>query len=843
MTRLLIALLAAASPLPAIAQEAVPAVAEPADPSEEDLAEDDEDAIVVVGQRLPGQVVGDIPPENVLDARDIRATGATSISELLEAVESQTGSARGRSGGRPILLLNGQRISGFRELRDLPPEAIQRMEILPEEVALKYGYTADQRVVNIVLRPRFNSSSVELRGTAATDGDYAGGLADATRLLIRNGRRTSLNARVEGNNPLYEDERDIAFDPARGPDERSARTLVGAAQSARVTGTHNRPVGETGALTVTGEAGVNRGRSRSGLADFDPTDVLTRESTTTTLGLGSIYNATRGEWRLSASANGDYEHSESDSDRSVVTALTDDKSRSTRTSLGFDVTANGPVLKLPAGNVSTTIKGGLSRLDFDSEARRRDIVTDSDLGRTVGEGSVNLDVPITARDSAIGRLSANANGGVTQFSDFGLLTSVGGGLTWAPTQRLNLLTSFTREEGAPSLQELGNPLVETADVPFFDAATGQTVDVTTLTGGNPGLASDRRTVWKIGGNWKVLEDPDLRLRAEYVSQTIRNPQIGFPAATPALEAAFPGRFERDGSELVRVDLRPVNGERSRRDTIRWGLNFSKPLKSAVPTREQIQALRARFGGGQGGGQGGGWQERRRSEGSPPPATQSAPPPAAEGSAPPSAGAGDGPRPGRGFGGGGRGGGGRGGGMFGGRNGGRLTFSLNHTVTLKDELKIASGLPVLDYLDGEAFGSTGGRSRHVIEAEAGYYNNGLGARLSSDWRSATRVDSTTGPDLRFDDYATVDLRLFANLGERFDLVAKNRFFLGSSVRFEIKNLFNARPNVRGSDGVTPFAYQADRLEPIGRTVSISFRKLFLPRRFQRAPGGAGGTRPE
>ena len=117
--------------------------------------------------RPRGSVVGDIPPENVLDARDIRATGATSIAELLDAVAAQTGSARGRGGGRPILLLNGQRISGFRELRDLPPEAIQRMEILPEEVALKYGYAADQRVVNIVLRRRFNSTSAEVGGDAS----------------------------------------------------------------------------------------------------------------------------------------------------------------------------------------------------------------------------------------------------------------------------------------------------------------------------------------------------------------------------------------------------------------------------------------------------------------------------------------------------------------------------------------------------------------------------------------------------------------------------------------------------------------------------------------------------
>ena len=54
-------------------------------------------------------------------------------------------------------MLNGQRISGFRELRDIPTEAIERPN-LSEEVALKYGYRADQSVVNFVLRERFRST-------------------------------------------------------------------------------------------------------------------------------------------------------------------------------------------------------------------------------------------------------------------------------------------------------------------------------------------------------------------------------------------------------------------------------------------------------------------------------------------------------------------------------------------------------------------------------------------------------------------------------------------------------------------------------------------------------------
>ena len=167
------------------------------------------------------------------------------------------------------------------------------------------------------------------------------------------------------------------------------------------------------------------------------------------------------------------------------------------------------------------------------------------------------------------------------------------------------------------------------------------------------------------------------------------------------------------------------------------------------------------------------------------------------------------------------------------------------MTVKAELSIAPGLPELDYLNGEALNSFGGRPRHQVEVESGYYNNGLGARLTADWRSATRVDGGAGEDLRFSNYATFDLRLFANLGERFDIVSKHPFFLGSSVRFEVKNIFNSRPKVRGGDGDIPSAYQPDRLEPIGRTVGISFRKLFLPARlFQFGGGGgrAGGGRP-
>ena len=164
--------------------------------------------------------------------------------------------------------------------------------------------------------------------------------------------------------------------------------------------------------------------------------------------------------------------------------------------------------------------------------------------------------------------------------------------------------------------------------------------------------------------------------------------------------------------------------------------------------------------------------------------------------------------------------------FGGGNRGRLTFSLTDTITFVDKVTIAPGLE-LDYLHGDAAGQTGGTPHHLVEAQAGYFNNGLGARLSANWRSGTSVDTLTGDNLRFSPLATFDLRLFANPGDIPEVALKQPWLRGTQVRLEVNNVFNSRPNVRDAFGNVPLNYQSDLLDPLGRTVMISFRKLFLP----------------
>jgi hypothetical protein len=134
--------------------------------------------------------------------------------------------------------------------------------------------------------------------------------------------------------------------------------------------------------------------------------------------------------------------------------------------------------------------------------------------------------------------------------------------------------------------------------------------------------------------------------------------------------------------------------------------------------------------------------------------------------------------------------------------------------------------VLDFLNGSAAGNGGGTPQHQVDVQAAVVKSGLGARLNARWVSGTHVfGGTTGEDLTFSDLTTVDLRLFADLGQR-PFARQHPFFRGSRVSLTFDNLFDQRVRVRDAAGITPVSYQPDLLDPLGRTVRISFRKIFF-----------------
>jgi hypothetical protein len=829
------------APVPLPAPEAqAPAAAQtpPAEAPEAEEEEPEEEAaeIVVTGARQRGATIGDIPPEVTLNARDVRALGAGSVAELLDALGPQTRSGRGRGDGPPVVLLNGRRISGFSEVRDLPPEAIVRVEVLPEEVALKYGYRADQRVVNFVLRRRFNAVTAETEYGLATDGGRSGYEGDVNYLRIDRSGRLNIDAEYQHDSPLLESERGIIGDLTE------FRTLLPETDRLSLNATLSRALPQDVSATFNGRFELNDSVGRLGLRR-DETDPLFRETDRQNAHLGAAFNGMLAPWRWSVTGNYDRNRNLTLTDRNIGEITGQDRAFSVTESADVETVANGPLFQLPGGRVNATFRTGFDTRSLRGETTRAGVEQVRDLSRNRGNAQANIDVPIASRRNdflaGIGNLSANFNAEVERLSDFGTLTTIGYGLNWSPITEVRLIASMTHEDGAPSIQQLGDPAIQTPNVRVFDFVRRETVDIIAIEGGNPALTADDRRVMKLGLNLKPLTETDLTLTADYTDTRIRNPISSFPTATAEIEAAFPERFVRGGDgRLLSIDARPVNFARSDREELRWGINFTKPLRSNPPPPGAF----GRFGRGA-GGQGGEGAGRRGREGgaeAAPPAGQAATAPAGGTAAQEGAQAGAGQRRGPGGEGGFRGG--QGGGGFrggpggfggpGGGRGGRLQLGLYHTWRFRDEILIRPGVPELDFLNGSAAGGRGGRPQHEVEFQGGLFRNGLGLRLTGTWRSGTFVsggpDGSGGTrgDLFFSDTVSTNLRLFANLGEQPSLVKDNPWLRGTRVTIAVNNLFNSRPRVRDGFGETPLSYQPGFLDPLGRSVRISVRKLFF-----------------
>lgn len=780
--------------------------------------------LVVSGSRPAGSVIGDITPELTLSPQEIRAYGAASVTELLSALAPQIGSGQG--GGRPVILINGGRISGFSEIRDLPTEAIARVEILPEELSLKYGYPAEQKVVNMVLRPRFRATLVE--GSVTTPTQAGGGEtlgAHGARLDILQGRRLTLDAKANATDSIEESDRDVIGG------EGAFRSLQSQSNDVSLNAVYAKPLDNGVSFSVNGLFEASESEARQGLSLFGSEAQLRNTQSQTGKLAASAAGAVAG-WQWSTTGEIERRETDTDTDRASNGVAFLDTSRTLSTSAQADLVLNRALWALPAGQVSTALTARASAFELESEATRLGVDQSSDLSRTVGELRSNFDIPLTRAGEGlgerIGRLSGNVNFGIEQVSDFGALETYGYGLNWRPTPEIRVLGSFSRSGEAPTINQLGDPVSVTTGVRVFDLARGETAEVTRTSGGIADLDAGQKDVFKLGVTYEPFDEINLRLQANYVSSRTHDAIVAFPSASTQVEAAFPDRFTRDPSgALTAIDARPVNFALQARDEVRWGLTYSRQVGSA-PTDDQRAEMRRRF-------------EAAR------PAAASAPAEGAErraqtpparmpnGEGPPGAPpAGEGPRAGGPPGGGGppmgggRGGPGGGFGGFGGggRRGGVFQVGLYHTYAFRDEVKIAPGLPTLDLLDGAALGSGGGSPRHEVELQANYSKSGLGVSMDATWQSATRIDGgATGDDLKFSDFATVDLRLFADPGmQRW--ARRYAWLRGARATLSIENLFDSRQEVRTADGAVPLTYQPDLMDPVGRTVRLTIRKLIF-----------------
>ena len=809
-------LLLGVSASPALAQEAQTGRTA-ADRAASPLSELSDDAlstdIVVLGTRLRGEVDAPQAPVATLEEEDIAAYGVSSIADLVTAISPQASSGRGRGGsggGFPAVLVNGQRVSNYREMRRFPPEAIRRVEVLPEEVALRYGFPPNQRVINFILKPNFSSKTTEVEYSQPDRGGSSTIEGEATLLTIDGPRRLNITAEVEHTSPLTEGERGVIQSAgniptvAGDPDPGFYRTLIARSTDYSANATWSTGLGSTpgaGSVSLNAAVSKNRTLSLSGLDTVLLTspagaaelrslgDPLERRSNTLTVQGGAALNKPLGAWQLNVTADASHTKSKSLIDRRADTRsladaaaagtlaiagplppLTDaglDRADTTTNSITSLATLIGRPLRLPAGEVTATAKLGYAYNTISSRDTRATL-GETNLSRGDITAGVNLGIPLTSRKEnalgAIGDLSLNLSAGINHLSDFGTLTGWSAGLTWSPTEKLTFGASYIVNQAAPSLGNLGNPQILSLNVPVYDFTRGETALVTLISGSNPALVRETQRDIKLSANWEMPFLNNSKLIVEYFRNNSRNVTAGFPLLTQPIEAAFPGRVVRNsGGRLVSIDQRPVTFASTKAARLRYGINLSGNI-GKQPAR-----------GANGRGSGGGFRSMMA----------------------------------------------RGGGR------GRWNLALYHTVQFTDQVVVAPGGPVLDLLNGDAL-TGGGVARHSLELDAGAFYKGFGLRLSGNYAAPTTVRSSGGPgtgDLRFGSLFRLNTRAFVDLGQQKSLADASPFFKGARLAVFANNVFDQRQRVTDATGAAPLSYQPDRIDPRGRVIGVEFRKMF------------------
>jgi len=851
-----------------------------------------DEEIIVTAERIKGSVISETPPVAVLDEDDIASYGASSIQELLTAIGPQTGSSRGPASGPPIVLINAQRVSGFRELRNIPPEAIVRVEIFPEEVALQYGFKPDQRVINFILKDNFQSASSNGSYGLSTSGGYNTSNISAT--YTKFSKKTRFNADIfyGRSNELTEDERDIVQEgiadniilagPIDPQDIGQFRTLLPESDTYRFNSNYSRALSKTTRLSLNLAYEHRDNISLFGLNSpiftlpssnqFTPatTDILIQRlfieprplqsiNNNDTIEGGASLNGVISNWRWSSTNDIRYNNSisliDQNSDFSTFQQLLlngdnidpfstildpnigEPNIIATNTStinINNSNTLSGTLLTLPTGEVTTTFRAGYNYSRIDSESDQTGSVVKTILSRNDVSFGNNIDIPIIDDGAGIGKilgdLSINANSGIRNISNFDTLFQYGYGITWNPSAELTLSFTAINEDTPPSLAQLGNPISITPNIPIFDFTQSITSFVELTSGGNPDLLPQKQRDIKISLNYSPKKIENFNLIADYSRNRSFDTSNAFPLLTPEIEAAFSNRVTRDANgTLIAIDRTPVTYDRVASDRIRYGFSFSKRLGASSRGRP-----RGISGGRPGAGQGTRSpnianrgarfnNENPRNSSDQKPRTDQSSANSKDSTSVTNnqntenrrgASARSGRPTSR-----------RGGGL---RRPGRINISLFHTIALNESILISEGVTELDLLNGSAVGNNGGAVRHNVELEAGIFNNGIGARVSANYRSGSTVDGdifTGSPDIRFGALATANFSLFFNLSDRKKLTKALPFLKNSRVSFRVSNITNSIQNITDSSGEVPRNFQSGFVDPIGRFFSFSFRKSF------------------
>lgn len=724
--------------------------------------------ILVSGIRQRGSVRGNVAPERVFEAADLKAFGANDVGSLLDSLAPQ-GLGRNDGGGTAVLI-NGRRASSIAEIASYPADAIERVEVLPEAAALSYGFAAGQKLINVITFARYRQTSLEGRVGTPTRGGAPN--YDLTTQLFRvdGDRRFNLVAKVRDQPALQYGQ--------RGFDALPGRTLLPHSRTQSI-----RPsiAGDWGSTAYSSDLQYDRNDSQSllgpgaaGPLALRTTDQITQGGVKLDRRIGQFSYSVLSRLRL-------------DNDRTdLFDPANGTMGRTSYREWGANVEllANGALFPLATGQAY-----GSARVLVAHEGALSDV---SSFGQSLSHGRtraallLSLDLPIAGLPSscggAIGCLVGHVSAQETLRTDGQSILDYNGGFNWTPSRALNASVTFAKEKALPPLRLLAQPAFRSPGALVYDAVSDGIASVDIVSGGAPDLRT--AATWRLTQEifYRPLVNVDLVISSSFSHSQTHQPIINIASASALLQAAYPERFKRDNAgRLSAIDSSPVNAADSTSTSLRLGLSLSRPLGGSAH-KERVITRSIPAGGN----------------------IASALPPGAvvimaeEGSATDKA-------------------------LTSSES--RVYLAVNYTLRLRDKISLPNGT-VLDLHDGSIDGSLG-LSRSEVEVQAGFYRKGVGAVLNGTFEDArvarsamTEIVGTT-EGTRVAPAVILALKLFSNLEE----LSSNPVFTNARVSVAVDNVFDSVQPMAFAGGLRQGQGLPFLLHPLGRVISIDLRKAW------------------
>lgn len=812
--------------------------------------------IIVYGPNGPIRTPGGMRADAELDENGIAAYGLDTVGDLLAEILPQVDT----SDAGPVVLVNGRPSNGINEISDLPTEAVSRVQLLPRQAAGQLGQNPTRRVVNIVIKPDLRQFTANGTAGLATAGKGFSAEGELSLLSLAGGNRRSLVLKAKHADPLYEGDRDILgdgsivpfdlvgnivpyptgadeIDPAlsalagrlvsiagvpagntaptlaafaaRAGDANVSdlgryRTLLPRQRSYSANANLTQKLGANSTLSLNMKAERNEADGLTGAtaaqlilpstSPYSPfgTDVtlaryiggpLRQRSRGTNLSFAGILNTLVGRWRVSLNSNVSHGITHVDSERGIDTSALQ---------AGLLSGAVNPFAPLPANLVSTLPRDNArSRVDHGSTLL---IVTGSPFQLPAGPANAALRVEWRADRNATQTMGA----GSPFFSRLHRDEEIA---------QLSLQMPLL---GGALPSPIGAVGVELSGALRHVTASGRLEDYGYGLNWQPGSAWNFRAVInqeQIAPPTNALTDAVVTIDNVRTYDFIRQETVFVRYITGgnpdlAVERRRTTRISGNWRPFAARDL-SINAEYSR-------IIGTNAFSALPPVNAQVQAAFPdrflRDGGGRLIG------------------VDARPVPFARVKREQlrwgvtfsqSFGSGTTPSGKAGTGGAGR--------SL--AAGWRINGFLNDLWTLSSTRLARPGLADIDLLAGGALGYGGGQPRHLVQFGGGVLRNGVGVQVDGAWKSSTNIAAGTVavPDkIVFAPQAVIGLRLFANLGP---LLPRSALAKGFRISLSVENLFDSKQRVVDRTGTTPLGYQPYLLDPLGRTVSLSLRKVF------------------